>query len=311
MKKVVKIKNLIVASFVLFFLTEHNYKLIKGYQNANNVCNHHQSSTNHLENIVAHRGFSGLYLDNSVESIDAALNSNCVDMIEIDVQRTQNGKIVIHHDSFINIDDVTMKIEDLSLNEISEEDEKKLIKNYPFYNLADLLHDDQLFFYKRFLQKKVGLDETELIFLSDIIKNYSFKKPLIIDVKTEKIDIDYMIELDRILNMYKNNIFIQSDNYEFLNKMLELYPDYKYLYIINSSRDIFNKNNNFFGYTVRYGLLEKIKIENDKLYLIYTVNSSLKYYNLLKNKNYCNDMYIITDHPDYICALGESKKLRK
>ena len=93
--------------------------------------------------------------------------------------------------------------------------------------------------------------------------------------------------------------------------MIELYPNYNYLYIVNSYDDLKNKNNNFKGYTIKYSLLNKTKIEENKLYFIYTINSNKKYYDLLNNKNYKNKMYIITDQPDYICALSENKILRK
>ena len=311
MNKIKKIKNLFITSFVLFFLTEHSYKLINGYKYANNICKHHTNSSCHDENIVAHRGFSGLYLDNSIESIEAALNSNCVDMIEIDVRLTQNNKIVLHHDSIVNYEDTLINLEDLSLETIDDEDINYIVKPYSFYNIEEFMYDDNLFLYNRFFNKTIVFNEEKLIFLSDIIKKYSFSKPLIIDVKVNKLNIEYMNELNRILEKHQDNIFIQSDNFNFLNEMIELYPNYNYLYIVNSYNDLKNKNNKFKGYTIRYGLLNKINIEKDKIYLIYTINSNLKYYNLLKNKNYRNNMYIITDHPDYICALSENKILRK
>ena len=166
-------------------------------------------------------------------------------------------------------------------------------------------------FDKRFLNKTISIGEEKLIFLSDIIRNYSFNKPLIIDVKTNYEDIEFMKELNRILEPFKEYIYIQSDCFNFLNSMIELYPDYNYLYIIKSRLSLKNKNNNFIGYTVKYSMLDKLKIEKDKIYFIYTINSNLKYYNLLNNKNYRNNMYIITDNPDYICALSENKILRK
>ena len=119
-------------------------------------------------------------------------------------------------------------------------------------------------------------------------------------------------ELNKLISLYKDNIFIQSDYFPFLNNMIKLYPDYKYLYIIKSNSSLKDKNNNFYGYTIKYSLLDNIEIEDDKLYLIYTINSSKKYLNFLNNKNYKSNMYIITDHPDYICSLSEDKKrLRK
>ena len=309
MNKIKKIRNIIISSFVLFFLTDNSIKLFKGYKYANYIYNKHLNSNSHHELIVAHRGFSGLYIDNSLDSINAALASPCVDMIEIDVRITQNGKIVLHHDQFLNLEDTSIKIEDLTLEDYNEETEHFTINSYKYYNPLEVSLDDQLFLYKRFLNKKVDL--SELVFLSTIINNYSFDKPLIIDVKTNHEDINFMDELNRILNSYKDKIFIQSDYFDFLNKMIELYPDYKYLYIVNSRYDLKRKNDNFIGYTVKYSLLDKMNIENDKMYLVYTINSSLKYNNLINNKKYRDNMYIITDNPDYICSLSDNKVLRK
>ena len=309
MNKIKKIRNFMITSLALFFLSRHSYKLVEGYQVANEIYKKHLNSKNHVENIVAHRGFSGLYLENSKESINAALESDCVDMIEIDVRITDNKKIVLHHDAFINYLDVIEKIEKLKIDD--DENINYVIKNYPFCNLSELLHEDKLFLYKRFLNKSVDLEDEVLIFLSDIVRNYSFSKPLIIDVKTNFNNISFMEELDRILKSYKDLIYIQSDCFEFIDSMIKIYPDYKYLYIIKSRSNLKNKNDNLYGYTVRLGLFKEMKMEENKMYLVYTINSVSKYLNLLKNKNYNNNIYIITDHPDYICALGDIKKLRK
>lgn len=308
MVKIKKVRNLVITSFVLFFISKDSYRIIKGYNYANNVYQKHLKIGNHKELIVAHRGLSGLYPDNSFDSIKAAEDSPCVDIIEIDVRMTQNKKIILHHDSFLNLEDSIIRIEDLSLEEF-DDDNPYTVKNYKYYNLLDFTTDDQLFLYQRFLKKKINLDN--LVFLSNVVRNYMFDKPLIVDVKTEYEDLSFMEELDKILKPYQNNIYIQSSCYEFLNKMVELYPDYKYLFIVNSKDDIKMQNNQFTGYTVKYNLLNRINIDNDKLYLIYTINSNLKYNNLLNNKNYRDNMYIITDNPDYICALSDNKLLRK
>lgn len=48
--------------------------------------------------IIAHRGASGLALENTIESIKAALDLH-VEGIEIDVRRTKDGKLVVIHDN--------------------------------------------------------------------------------------------------------------------------------------------------------------------------------------------------------------------
>lgn len=306
MNKVRKIKNMFITSFALFFLFNHSYKLVKGNYKANKILNNHVDSTSHNENIVAHRGFSGMYPENSIESIFNAELLECADMVEIDVRFTKNNIFVLHHDSVITLEDILVKIEDLELNEI---DEDLIVNNYPLYNLDNLLYDDTLFLFKRFLNSVQ--DEEKIIRLSKILDNYSFIKPLILDIKINEVNLDMIKELNKLIINYKNDIYIQSDYFPFLDNMIKLYPDYKYLYIIKSKKSLKNNNNEFYGYTVKFSLLDKIKVKPNKLYLVYTINSNQKYLNLLDNKNYNNNMYVITDNPDYICAISENKKLTK
>jgi glycerophosphoryl diester phosphodiesterase len=47
---------------------------------------------------VAHRGFAAVALENSLEAIEGALRHGC-DKIEMDVRRSADGQIVLHHDS--------------------------------------------------------------------------------------------------------------------------------------------------------------------------------------------------------------------
>jgi glycerophosphoryl diester phosphodiesterase len=47
--------------------------------------------------VIAHRGWSGRYPENTLPAIRAALRLG-VDMVEIDVQETRDGKLVVFHD---------------------------------------------------------------------------------------------------------------------------------------------------------------------------------------------------------------------
>ncbi len=52
-------------------------------------------------NIIGHRGAAGLALENTVESIQAAIKAG-VDAIELDVRITKDGKLVLSHDRNIS-----------------------------------------------------------------------------------------------------------------------------------------------------------------------------------------------------------------
>lgn len=305
MKKNKKIKNLTISIITFIFLSSHTHKLIKSDYKANNMINNHNS--NHKENIVAHRGLSGLYNSNSYDSIKNALNLDCVDIIEIDLRLTKDKKIILSHDDYMYIDNKKIKVKDLVVSDLLK---KNNIKNYQEFPLNDLLTTDFLFLYKRYL-KKIPYNEEKIITLNNLLEWYTFQKPLILDIKTKTLDYDFMSLLDELLKKYKDLIYIQSDNYSFLEQMYKLYPDYRYLFIMNTFSDTKLSNNNFYGYVIKYNLLNYVRIEDDKLYFIYTINSSSMYLNLLKNNNYRDNMYIITNNPDYICSLYENKKLRK
>ena len=50
---------------------------------------------------IAHRGFSGKYGDNNLESFQAAIDNN-FDMVELDIQMCKSGEIVVYHDRYID-----------------------------------------------------------------------------------------------------------------------------------------------------------------------------------------------------------------
>jgi glycerophosphoryl diester phosphodiesterase len=51
--------------------------------------------------IIAHRGFSSRYLENTLTSVRAALDLG-VDFVEIDVQETRDGELIVFHDYRLN-----------------------------------------------------------------------------------------------------------------------------------------------------------------------------------------------------------------
>lgn len=303
-KKIKKIRNLTIGVLTILFLGD-SFRLIKGNKEALKVVSNHQNSNNHEENIVAHRGFSGIYPDNSYLAISKALELPCVDMIEIDVRLTSDKTIVLHHDKNTSINDLIVSISKVDLTDIEDD---LAINDFNLYNLDDINTEDSIFLFSRYLSKSKY--QSYLIRLKNILFLFKDSKTLIIDIKTNKVDYQFMEELNNLLIGYQGNIYIQSNCYEFLIYMQEKYSSYKYLFIVNSKNDITKMSSNFDGFTINYKLLGDIIVVNDKLYFIYTINSKEKYLNVINNENYHENMYIITDNPDYICGLHD-KLLRK
>ena len=303
-KRIKKIRNLTIGVLTILFLG-NSFRLIKGNKEALKVVSNHQNSNNHEENIVAHRGFSGIYPDNSYLAISKALELPCVDMIEIDVRLTSDKTIVLHHDKNTSINDLIVSISKVDLTDIEDD---LAINDFNLYNLGDINTEDSIFLFSRYLSKSKY--QSYLIRLKNILFLFKDSKTLIIDIKTNKVDYQFMEELNNLLIDYQGNIYIQSNCYEFLIYMQEKYPSYKYLFIVNSKNDITKMSSNFDGFTINYKLLGDIIVDDDKLYFIYTINSKEKYLNVINNENYHENMYIITDNPDYICGLHD-KLLRK
>ena len=303
-----KIFNLVVFTSIMALMSYKGVKLVDAKNKAYELVNAHKAeSSYHNENVVAHRGFSSLETDHSYESVSLALDCDCADMIEIDVRMTQNGILILHHDSTLSFEDISVRIEDLNLEEV---DVEKLNRKYPNFSLENYLYDDTLFQLDRYFSK--DFDDTEIITFKSFTSWYSFEKPIIIDVKCSEVNERFEDELYRNLHGHEDKVFIQCYNYDFLKSMQEKYPDFRYLFLVRVNSDIKLMNNDTFtGYTVRSGLLKNIKIDSEKMYFLYTVNSSKKYFGLLNNPKYRDNMYIITDNPDYICALGEAKKLAR
>lgn len=303
-KRIKKIRNLTIGVLTILFLG-NSFRLIKGNKEALKVVSNHKISNNHEENIVAHRGFSGIYPDNSYLAISKALELPCVDMIEIDVRLTSDKTIVLHHDKNTSINDLIVSISKVDLTDIEDD---LAINDFNLYNLGDINTKDSIFLFSRYLSKSKY--QSYLIRLKNILFLFKDSKTLIIDIKTNKVDYQFMEELNNLLIGYQGNIYIQSNCYEFLIYMQEKYPSYKYLFIVNSKNDITKMSSNFDGFTINYKLLGDIIVDDDKLYFIYTINSKEKYLNIINNENYHENMYIITDNPDYICGLHD-KLLRK
>jgi len=55
----------------------------------------------HFPKIISHRGLSNRYIENTIPAIKAAVDAN-VEMIEIDVHETRDGRFIVYHDDCLN-----------------------------------------------------------------------------------------------------------------------------------------------------------------------------------------------------------------
>ena len=107
---------------------------------------------------IAHRGYSQLCKDNSMESILQAMHHN-FDMIEIDIQLSLDNILVVYHDNFIN---------DYTLNMLTYDEIVKLDSS--IITLSDVFTIPNIHTHKIYLDIK-GTDETICDWLYEQIKD--------------------------------------------------------------------------------------------------------------------------------------------
>ena len=76
--------------------------------------------------VIAHRGFSGRYPENTLAAIRAAIQLG-VDLVEIDVHETADGRLIVFHDYRLNrICGVSGRVRDTRTGQLGEEGEEDI-----------------------------------------------------------------------------------------------------------------------------------------------------------------------------------------
>ncbi len=138
--------------------------------------------------VIAHRGASGYHLENSFAAFDKAVALNA-DMIETDVQETNDGALILMHDP--TVDRTTFgkgRIEDLTLRELGE----LKLRN----------------------QQKVPL-------LNDFLRRYGNKIPLNIELKVSGIE----KKIYDLITKYNSleHVILSSYSFSILGNLRELH----------------------------------------------------------------------------------------
>lgn len=252
--------------------------------------------------IIAHRGFSSLEIENSYNAVKLGFDSNCTTAVEIDVQLTKDNEIVLFHDSKINDKEISeYTLEELQEIPITE----KILDNFDTY--MDTLFDSKSGNIARermhILEKKSEHISTldEILLLHSCYPN----KKLIIELKNIDDDKELLMDkvFDKIKDLNKQNIIIQSSNYEALIKMKNKYPNLEYHLIVNKNNYDYIKNNDLDGYGIKKNLVNYNDIDsllkNNKKVSIWTINTYSDYEevtNILADLK--NNVSYITNYPD-------------
>lgn len=250
-------------------------------------------------NIVAHRGFSSLEVENTKESLSLASSKDYVDMIEFDVRLTKDGKIILSHNDLLNVTAYELlKVSNCNYDELVN----KTLTYSPVISFVypwDSKEDN--FVTKRnnnLLNKKY-----HLIGLSDAIESCG-DKLILLDIKFnndyERLINELIIELK---NIDTSNILFQSLDIKGI-KYLKDKTSLKTQILISRKEDLKYINEfDFIGINfnlITYDLIKEL-IDSNKKVMIWTINnvSDLEIVFSIVG-DYYKDLYYITNYPDLI-----------
>ena len=258
--------------------------------------------------IAAHRGFSSLEIENTLEAISLANNKEYIDYIEVDLRMTKDNCIVLsHNNTLLTTDGNSIKISGKNYD---------YLKDLDFcYTKLQTISDDinsDLFLSRN---KKLNNKDFKLTTLKECLKS-SMDKKVILDLKFDKNSDEFIKKLDKELDGYSTeHIIFQSDNLEILKDFKETHPNYNILAIIKNNNDL-DYIDYFDSLCIKKTLITEELVDkiftNKKDIAIWTINNP-KEVDIIVDKlgdNYKNAIYI-TDYPDVVATCLHEKELKK
>ena len=302
-------RNKIIVSISLFaLLATSKYTVDRVASNANQkIISWGQENTSSVQ-LVAHRGYSNMYPDNSLEGLTACNDLQCISGIECDVRLTKDNKLILMHNDYIGFNPVEKFTYDELRNMNLSGDLASRTLAFKGYNIKE-----QEILAKRY-EKMQDMSYT-LCTLEELLSKRDKSKILFIDIKFSGYNDDLLLTKVGELIKGEENIVIQSFDEAMLRRMLELYPDYNYQLLIDTRRGLDNIDYIFDAYGIKYKLLEEDTvedlIEHDKQVSLWTIDS-YKDFKLLYEQygEYGDDIYYISNNPDLI-GYQYTKSLKK
>ncbi len=223
--------------------------------------------------IYCHRGLSSEAPENSLEAVDLAITS-LSDGVEIDVQETKDGVVVVSHDNSLKrTTGKNMNIADLTYEELKE------------YDISYYFSKDHEFTYVPTLEEVMTL-----------VKG---RAHLLIELKRNSASTDLAAKVVSLIDQYEMGYqcSIQSADYVYLRQVNELNPDITLGYILTTAIGNYYKNDMIDFFCVRSMFVNtttvtKAHAEGKAVYA-WTVNTRAE---IERMKNAQVDV-IITDYP--------------
>ena len=167
--------------------------------------------------IVAHRGASGYAPENTIAAFDLAVKMKA-DYIEIDVQRTKDGKLILIHDTTVDrTTDGTGKVGDFTYEEIRRLDAGSWMS-------------------EEFRGEKVPTFE-------EVLKRYKGRTGILIELKSPELYPGIEKEVANLLKAYhldkprNEKVIVQSFNFDSMKRADQLLPRMPIGVLINQAAD--------------------------------------------------------------------------
>ena len=302
------VKSLVIAGSLFALLATSKFTIDRVTSNYNIRIISYGTEQQSEIHFVAHRGYSSMYPDNTVESLGACNELQCIEGIECDVRLTKDNELVLMHNDYIGFN----RVEDFTYEELRNTDLKDyliarsgLFKGYNF--------KEQEVLAKRFETLDKG--SYTLCTLEDLLRTRDKSKLLFIDIKFSGYNDELLMTKIGELIRGEENVIVQSFNVGMLKRMLELYPEYSYQLLIDSRIELKSIDYMFDAYGIKYTILGEDTvedlIEHDKLVSLWTVDSYRDFKELVDEYGeYNDDIYYITDNPDML-SYQYAKELKR
>lgn len=299
--------TLLISSGVGMKIKQNNSKDFEQY------INEYITSFNGDEiDIAAHRGFSSLEVENSLDSISLAASKDYIDYIEMDARLTKDNHIVLSHNDEIKLENnKTIKISDTNYEDLA----KYTLKYETNYTLA-------------FTRNLLNFEDSEIIlgrtknlnnrtFKVSTLKeglNASLDKKILLDLKFNDDKEIFTEALKKQLEGFdKDRLLIQSLDIESLKYVKDNLPQYNYLALIDENSEL-KYIDEFENIGVRKDFVTNRKVQkairdDDRIVAIWTLNSSDSINTCLNSlDDYYNDVIYITDYPDVTAGVVNKNK---
>lgn len=309
-------KKMAIFASVATLVTYSGYNLTSNISEPT-VCEVEQSDIYMIDenaiNIVAHRGLSGIKVENSFDAVDLAFQDQAVGTVEIDIQLTKDNEIVLLHDS--SVDSLTNghgKVKDLNLD---------YIKSLNYFSRR--LNDYKKFLTKLGVENEKALREnglmTEIATLDEIL-TIDTDKTLLVDIKFDDSNANRLIaELTKKISEYDGNMnfIFQSTEGKYLKVLRSFLPNYEYQIIVSSKAGFEDNFNDFDHFAVKHSAVSEDLVKNiysrGKTLSVWTITEKRQYDKIYEiTSEYSDNITYISDFPDCVSYwMGIDKRQYK